>query len=159
MIKLFAFDIDGTLTDDAVYMDGNGGELKRFSVRDGYGLVMLKKEGIKLAFISGRYSAATQQRADNLEVDACINGAKEKLAELQKLAAGWGIKQNEIAYAGDDIPDVECLKWSAFGMVPSDASAPAKSVADWVSDFKGGFGAIRQACEKILELNESENNR
>ncbi|MDO4953411.1 MAG: HAD family hydrolase, partial [Synergistaceae bacterium] len=66
MIKLFALDIDGTLTDDGVYMDGKGGEFKRFSVRDGYGIVMLKKTGVKVAFISGRYSAATQQRADNL---------------------------------------------------------------------------------------------
>lgn len=156
MIKLFALDIDGTLTDDAVYMDGNGGELKRYSVRDGYGIVMLKKAGIKVAFISGRYSAATQQRAENLGVDACINGTQEKLSDLKKLADKWGIKREEIAYAGDDIPDIECLVWSAFGMTPSDATVTAKNVADWVSNFKGGFGAIRECAEKIIEMNAKE---
>lgn len=156
MIKLFALDIDGTLTDDGVYMDGNGGEFKRFSVRDGYGIVMLQKAGVKIAFISGRYSAATQQRADNLKVDACINGTKEKLTDLQKLAEQWNIKQEEIAYAGDDIPDVECLEWSAFAIVPANASRYAKEVSDWITPSNGGFGAIRDAAEKILELNESE---
>jgi len=156
VIKLFALDIDGTLTDDAVYMDGNGGELKRYSVRDGYGIVMLKKAGIKVAFISGRYSAATQQRAENLGVDACINGTQEKLSDLKKLADKWGIKREEIAYAGDDIPDIECLAWSALGMTPSDATVTAKNVADWVSNFKGGFGAIRECAEKIIEMNAKE---
>lgn len=162
MIKLFALDIDGTLTDDAVYMDGHGGELKRFSIRDGYGLAMLKKAGIKTAFISGRYSAATQQRADDLKIDVCINGTKDKLPELQKIADNFDISQQQVAYAGDDIPDLECLKWARLAMVPSDASCSAKKAANWVSDFKGGFGAIRQACEKILEFNnelaESENS-
>jgi len=156
LIKLFALDIDGTLTDDGVYMDGNGGELKRFSVRDGYGIVMLKKEGIKVAFISGRYSAATRQRAENLAVDACINGTKEKLNDLQRLARDWDIKRDEIAYAGDDIPDLECLKWAKLGMAPCDASNPAKEAADWISQFKGGFGAIRECAEKIIEINAKE---
>ncbi|MBQ0055708.1 MAG: HAD-IIIA family hydrolase [Synergistaceae bacterium] len=156
MIKLFALDIDGTLTDDGVYMDGKGGEFKRFSVRDGYGIVMLKKAGIKVAFISGRYSAATQQRADNLKVDACINGTQTKLEDLKKLAEQWSIKQEEIAYAGDDIPDVECLTWSRMGMVPANASRPAKKAANWISSENGGFGAVREFAEKILELNESE---
>lgn len=156
MIKFFALDIDGTLTDDAVYMDGKGGELKRFSVRDGYGLCMLKKAGIKVAFISGRYSAATQQRAENLGIDACINGTKNKLSDLQELAEKWDIKREEIAYAGDDVPDVECIAWSALGMVPLDASKAAKDVADWVSNYKGGFGAIRECAEKIIEINTKE---
>lgn len=156
LIKLFALDIDGTLTDDGLYMDGNGNELKRFSVRDGYGIAMLKKIGVKIAFISGRYSAATQQRADDLSIDACINGTKEKLSNLKKLAKDWGIAQEEIAYAGDDIPDLECLSWAKLGMAPSDASDPAKDAADWISHFKGGYGAIRECAEKIVEINAKE---
>ncbi len=156
MIKLFALDIDGTLTDDGVYMDGNGREFKRFSVRDGYGIVMLKNAGIKIAFISGRYSAATQQRADNLKIDACVNGTQHKLQDLKKLAAKWNIVREEIAYAGDDIPDVECLIWSQLGMTPANASGQAKEVADWIAPSDGGFGAVRDMAEKILEFNESE---
>ena len=157
MIKLFALDIDGTLTDDGVYMDGCGGEFKRFSVRDGYGIVMLEKAGIKVAFISGRYSAATQQRADNLKIDACINGTSDKISDLKKLLEEWNIRQDETAYAGDDIPDLECLRWAHIGMVPANASSPAKEAADWISAFDGGFGAVREMAEKILEYNESEN--
>lgn len=156
LIKLFAMDVDGTLTDDGVYMDGNGGEFKRFSVRDGFGIVMLMKAGIKVAFISGRYSSATQQRADNLKISACINGTKEKLNDLKSLAAGWGIQQHEIAFAGDDVPDVDCLAWSQIGFAVANASDAAKKAASYITKDRGGFGAVRECAEYILEYNKNE---
>ena len=146
-------DVDGTLTDGGVYMDGKGGELKRFDIQDGYGIASLLKSGVKVAFISGRFSAPTQQRADDLKISACVNGTKHKLADLQSLAARWGVAREETAYAGDDIPDIECIEWAGLGMAPANARREVRESADWTSAISGGSGAIRDCAEYILKLN------
>lgn len=153
MIKLFALDVDGTLTDGGVYMDGRGGEFKRFDIQDGYGLVQLLNKGIKVVFISGRFSAATAQRAEDLHITLCVQGSKNKIKDLTEIAAKFGVKQEETAYAGDDIPDIECLLWSAIGMAPANAVEKVKASADWISKFGGGNGAIRECAEHILMIN------
>ena len=92
MIKLFAMDVDGTLTDGGIYMDGAGGEMKRFDVQDGQGIAQLLKKGVKVVFISGRFSAPTQRRAEDLKITRCVNGIKDKLPELEKIAAEFGAR-------------------------------------------------------------------
>ena len=153
MIKLFALDVDGTLTDGGVYMDGSGGEFKRFDIRDGYGLAELLASGVKVVFISGRYSAATQQRAEDLKITACINGTKDKLSDLIRIAEGSKIAQSETAYAGDDVPDIGCIKWAGIGMAVADACGEVLSAADWISSKSGGHGAVRECAEHILKIN------
>ena len=82
MIKLFAMDVDGTLTDGGIYMDGAGGEMKRFDVQDGQGIAQLLRKGVKVVFISGRFSAPTQRRAEDLKITRCVNGIKDKLPDI-----------------------------------------------------------------------------
>ncbi len=149
MIKLFAMDVDGTLTDGGIYMDGRGGELKRFDVRDGQGIAMLLKGGVKVVFISGRYSAPTQQRADNLKISCCINGASDKLKELSELCGGWNISRDEAAYAGDDTPDIECVKWAGLGIAMANAPDSVKAAADVIAPHCDADGAA-WAMEKYL---------
>ena len=156
LIKLFALDVDGTLTDGGVYMDGKGGEFKRFDIQDGYGIRKLIDRGIKVFFISGRYSAATQQRADDLRITGCINGTRDKLGELKALAENNHLTRAEIAFAGDDIPDVECIKWAGLGIAVANAVQEAVKAADWKTESPGGNGAIRECAEKIIEINEGE---
>lgn len=156
MIKLFAMDVDGTLTDGGIFMDGAGGELKRFDVQDGQGIDQLQREGVKVVFISGRFSAPTQQRADNLKIAHCINGTHDKLRDLKILAAGWGIGASEVAYAGDDVPDIECIKWSGLGIAVANAHPSVIACADFVTTKCGGRGAIRECADKIIELNKGE---
>ena len=156
MIRLVALDIDGTLTDGAFYMDGKGGEFKRFHVRDGYGIVMLRQARIEVAFISGRYSAVTAQRAEDLGVQRVVNGAKDKLPHLVAMATELGLDASEIAYIGDDIPDLQCIEWAGLGIAVSDAAAEVTASADWVAPYPGGDGAVRAAAEYILALNEAE---
>ena len=157
MIRLFAMDVDGTLTDGGVYMDGKGGEFKRFDIQDGYGIASLLKSGVKVVFISGRFSAPTRQRADDLKISACVNGTKDKLSDLEGLAQKWGVERQEIAYAGDDAPDLECLEWAGLGMAPANARPEVKDAADWIAKAAGGQGAIRECAEYILKVN-GENN-
>lgn len=153
MIKLFALDVDGTLTDGGVYMDGNGGEFKRFDIQDGYGLVQLMAEGVKVVFISGRYSAATRQRADNLKITRCLNGTKDKLSDLKELCAEWGILPEEVAFAGDDLPDAECVEWAGLGIAVANARPELKAAADRQTACSGGHGAIRECADLILNIN------
>ena len=156
LIKLFALDVDRTLTNKKVYMDGKDKEFKRFDIQDGYGIRKLIDRGIKVFFISGRYSAATQQRADDLRITGCINGTRDKLGELKALAENNHITRAEIAFAGDDIPDVECIKWAGLGIAVANAVQEAVKAADWKTESPGGNGAIRECAEKIIEINEGE---
>lgn len=153
MIRLVAMDIDGTLTDGGFFMDGEGHEFKRFDVRDGYGIVMLMKSGVEVAFISGRRSKATEQRALDLGVAKVVNGTADKLPDLVAMAGELGLEPAEVAFIGDDVPDVECMSWAGLGMAVGGASAEALEAADWVSACPGGRGAVREAAEHILKLN------
>jgi len=153
-IKLFVLDVDGTLTDGGVYLDGKGNELKRFDIQDGYGIVWLLRLGVKVVFLSGRYSSATQQRADELKISACINGTRNKIADLKRIASEFGVDRSEVAYAGDDIPDMECIQWSGLGMAVSNSVKEIAGAADWISQKCGGHGAIRECAEYIIKINE-----
>lgn len=115
MIKLFAMDVDGTLTDGGIILHGSGGESKRFDVQDGLGIVRLQAAGVEVAFVSGRRSPATLRRAEDLGVRVCRQGVKDKLAALQDLAKDRGLRPSEVAFVGDDLNDVACLRWAGWG--------------------------------------------
>lgn len=155
MIKLFAMDVDGTLTDGGVYMDGRGGEWKRFDIQDGMGIARLKASGVVIAFVSGRPSPATDQRAKDLGVDRVYNGTGDKLSVLRELALELGLSREEIAYMGDDVNDLPAIEWAALGIAPANALPEVKAASNWVTNSCGGHGAVREAAERILELNVS----
>lgn len=159
VIKLFALDVDGTLTDGGIYLGGNGKEFKRFNVRDGLGIKMLLQSGVKVVFISGRFSEATARRAEELGVTACLNGAGGKLEALKRILSEYGISREETAFAGDDMPDLECIKWVGLGIAVSNAVSEVRKAADVTMRAGGGYGAVREAAELILELNEDSVDR
>ena len=154
MIKLFVMDVDGTMTDGAVFLDGDGGEFKRFDVRDGLGVARLTASGVRTAIISGRHSAVTERRAKELGIGIVVQGVKDKLSELTRLVAEMGLSPEEIAYIGDDVNDRECIAWAGRGFAPSDARPEAREAADVVTEAPGGYGAVRDAVEDILSFNE-----
>lgn len=159
MIRLFVLDVDGTLTDGGVWMDGHGGEFKRFDIQDGYGIRMLIESGVRVFFISGRYSPATEQRAKDLRITGCINGTGDKLGDLKKIAEDHGIKQKEIAFAGDDIPDLECIRWAGLGIAVANAVPEVLEASDWKTASPGGYGAVRECAEKIIGMNEGQSEQ
>lgn len=154
-IKLLVLDVDGTLTDGGVYMDGQGGEFKRFHVRDGMGIALLRASGVRTAFLSGRFSAATAQRARDLGVDLLFNGVEKKLPVFLSLVRDLQIRPEETAYMGDDVNDVDCLRAAGFGCVPADAVPEAKDAAHYVASLGGGRGAVREVADVILARNAS----
>ncbi len=153
MIRLAAFDVDGTLTDGGIYLDGGEGEWKRFDVQDGMGLSLLARSGVVLAIISGRYSPVTERRVRELGIKHCINGVGEKLPVLQELARSLEIAPEEVAFVGDDINDLPCIAWAGLGMAVQNALPEVQEAAAYVTRRSGGFGAVREAAEYILTYN------
>ena len=156
MIRLAAFDVDGTLTDGGIYLDGEGGEWKRFDVQDGMGLSLLARSGVTLAIISGRYSPVTERRARELGIELCANGVGEKLPVLQEFARKLGLSSEEVAFAGDDVNDVSCISWAGLGVAVRNALPEVREAADYVTRRSGGAGAVREMAEYILAYNRSE---
>lgn len=149
-VKLLVLDVDGTLTDGSVYMDGEDHEFKRFDIQDGMGIVMLRRDGIEVAIISGRFSASTDQRARDLGLSFVFNGVKDKLATLMSLSEKLSLKADEVAYMGDDVNDIDCIKWAGFGIAVSNARPEVKEIADYVTKSPGGRGAVREVADLLL---------
>ena len=148
-VRLVALDVDGVLTDGAVVYVG-GEELQRFSVYDGQGLVWLVREGIEIAWISGRGSRATQARARELgvrELHLQVAKKDEALAEIQERL---GITVAETAAMGDDLADLALAARAGFFAAPANARAELRARADLVTRARGGEGAVRELAEAIL---------
>jgi 3-deoxy-D-manno-octulosonate 8-phosphate phosphatase (KDO 8-P phosphatase) len=149
-IKLFLCDVDGILTDSSVFI-GQAEETKRFHIRDGLGLVMLRKEGIKVGWVSNRPSAATTRRAEELQVDFLVQGKSGKVQAVENILANTGFKWEETCYMGDDIVDVGVLKRAGVAATVVDAVAEAKAVSHYVTQANGGRGGVREVVELILK--------
>jgi len=148
-IRLFLCDVDGVLTDGAVWM-GGGLELKRFNIRDGLGLKFLQSEGIRVGWVSRRPSASTRQRARDLKIDFLIQRDGGKVEVVQPLLHKLGLNWHQVCYVGDDVVDVGVLKRCGLAVAVADAVAEARAAAHIVTKAPGGKGAIREVVELIL---------
>lgn len=149
-IRLFAVDVDGTLTDGAMYYDKDGEVLKRFHTRDGHGLAALRKAGIEIAFISGEDSPIVTARARKLGVTRVLKGIKDKLPVLKSLVSKLGLTRDETAYMGDDVNDLECLGWAGISACPADAVDAARRSSRIACRLPGGHGAVREFCDLVI---------
>jgi len=149
-VKLFLCDVDGVLTDGTVWM-GHGVETKRFNIRDGLGLKILRRYGVKVGWVSRRPSNATRQRAEDLEVDFLMQGDGGKGAFVESILEQAGLNWSDVCYVGDDIVDLGVMKRAAVAVAVADGVAEAKAAADYVTKAAGGHGAVREMVELILK--------
>ena len=157
-IRCVIFDIDGVMTDGSIVVDSNGNEFfKTFNVKDGLGVQMLAKAGFDLAIITGRTSTIVSSRAQTLGIKHVYQGKLEKTAAFEDLLNKLGITDKQVAYIGDDVPDVPLLSRVGFSACPADAHNSAASVALWKSAFKGGRGAVREFADLLLKAKEKIN--
>ena len=157
-IRCIIFDIDGVMTDGSIVVDSSGNELfKTFNVKDGLGVQMLAKAGFDLAIITGRTSTIVANRAKTLGVQHVFQGKLEKTAAFEGLLNKLGITDKQVAYIGDDVPDVPLLQRAGFSACPADAHQSAATVAVWQSAFKGGRGAVREFADLLLKAKEKTN--
>ncbi|MBE7705850.1 MAG: hypothetical protein E7Z91_01205 [Cyanobacteria bacterium SIG30] len=152
-IKLVAFDVDGVMTDASLTFDEEGREYKTFNAKDGQGIVMLNKAGFKTAIITARDNATVYVRAKILDITRVFHGTKNKSLALDVLLKEFNLKEEEIAYMGDDMPDICVLKRVGIASCPNDAVEEVKNVCNFISSYNGGRGAVRELCDSILKAN------
>jgi len=153
-IKLILFDVDGVLTDGTLLLHADGSESKRYDIKDGTGIVLAQRAGIRVGFLSARMSAATQQRATQLGVTLVHQGIASKIETYEQIADELLLDDEDIAYMGDDIVDLAVLTRVGLATAPSDAVDEIKRRVHWVSDCAGGRGAVRQLVELILRAQQ-----
>lgn len=149
-LALMGFDVDGVLTDGALYFGSQGDEMKAFSSLDGHGMRMLADAGVKLAIITGRRSQAVEHRARNLGIELVLQGIDDKRAAMTQLLHDIGLDFSRAGYVGDDIVDLPLLRACGFSATVANAHPLVKEHVDYVSPGQGGRGAVRDICELIL---------
>ncbi len=149
-IRVLGLDVDGVLTDGGLYYDDSGRGLRRFNVLDGFAMRWFQKLGGKLFIISGKDSPAVAARAAELQVDHVIQGSRDKLCDLLALLPALGAELPEIAFLGDDLPDLPLMLRCGYPMAVADAEPAITRAARYVTRRAGGHGAVRDCIEHLL---------
>ena len=150
-IKALVLDVDGVLTDASLTFDQDGKEYKTFNAKDGQGIVMMNKAGFITAIITARLNGTVRHRFNNLGMTKLYEGCKNKIVALRELMAEYNLNEDEIAYMGDDLPDICVLKVVGLPCCPNDAVEEVKKYAKFISSQNGGRGAVRELCNFILK--------
>ncbi|MBX2812981.1 MAG: HAD hydrolase family protein [Myxococcales bacterium] len=152
-IRALVLDVDGVLTDGRVLLLPGGEEGRTFNVRDGLGIQLMGagRRPIPVAFLSGRDSEAVRRRATELGVKEVHLGIPDKVAAYEQLLTTFGVKDENVAYVGDDLPDLPLLERCGLSFAVADAVSEVRSAAHVVLRAGGGQGAVREACERILK--------
>jgi 3-deoxy-D-manno-octulosonate 8-phosphate phosphatase (KDO 8-P phosphatase) len=154
-IRLLVLDVDGVLTDGRLFISAAGEEFKAFHVRDGAGLVALRRAGITVAIISGRDSMSVTRRAEELGIAHVLQGIQDKGAALDGLLQQLGMTGDVAACVGDDSPDIPMLQRARLAIAVADAHSSVRAAAHWVTSAGGGLGAVREVCDLLLEARGS----
>ena len=149
-VRLAIFDVDGVLTDGRLYFMPDGTEFKSFNTLDGHGIKMLIASGVETAIISGRSSPLVERRAANLGIQHLIQGREDKLTALAELRTRVAVELEQIAFLGDDLPDLPVMRRVGLGMAVASADDFVREHAHGVTRRSGGAGAAREFCELIM---------
>lgn len=149
-VRLLVLDVDGVLTDGKLYFLANGGEAKAFSTLDGQGIKMLQNSGVAVAIITGRTSDIVARRAENLGITHLIQGREDKRVALDEILARLQLSYDQVAYLGDDLPDLAPIRCVALGIAVANANSFVREHAKGVTSLRGGEGAARELCEFIM---------
>lgn len=150
-IKLFAMDVDGTLTDGNIYMGNDGEMFKAFHVKDGLGIKLLKNYGIIPAIITGRNSKIVENRCKELSLTEVHQGVKNKAEKLQELMEKYGLSPEQVAYIGDDMNDLSAIRTAGITFAPADCAESLKPFVDIILSRPSGQAPLREAVDMILK--------
>ncbi len=149
-VRLVILDVDGVLTDGGLSFDNRGEEYKTFNSLDGHGVRMLLDCGIDVAVITGRQSGIVEHRMRDLGVNHLYQGSRDKLPAFERLLADTGLDAEQVAYVGDDLPDLPVMRRVGFAIAVQNAHAFVKQHCDWVTTALGGHGAVREVSDFLL---------
>ena len=150
-IKLLLLDVDGVLTDGSIIFGESNQEIKIFNVKDGLGIKLVQAGGIEIGIITGRTSEAVKERAEELDIKILYQGKPDKLKVYEQIKNDLGLKDDQVAYVGDDLSDLKLLQTVGFSITMNDACDEVKAEADYVTKTPGGKGAVREVIELILK--------
>ncbi len=150
-IKLLVCDVDGVFSDGRIYLGNAGEELKAFHTKDGFGIKALIASGVEVAIITGRNSTIVSSRMKALNINHIIQGQEDKLPALIKLTEQLKLNLEDVAYIGDDVPDLPCIIKVGLGVAVHDSHPLVLKSADYITFTKGGFGAVREVCDLIMQ--------
>ena len=150
-LKLLVCDIDGVFSDGRIYLGNDGEELKAFHTRDGYGIKALINSGIEVAVITGRDSAIVKNRMTALNVKHIIQGQENKADAMADLCQKLGLSPEQVAAIGDDMPDLGMYKNAETKIAVKDAHPAVTREANWITTKPGGYGAVREVCDVIMQ--------
>lgn len=150
-IKLLLLDVDGVLTDGRLYFSNSGEEFKAFCTLDGQGIKLLQASGVRVGIITGRESQLVAQRARNLGVELLVQGREDKWAALEEILEHEPLPLEHIAFMGDDWPDLTVMTRVGLALTVPNAHPSVSQRAHWSSRRGGGEGAVREACDLLLE--------
>ena len=150
-IRLLILDVDGVLTDGGLQFDNRGEEYKTFNSLDGHGIRMLLDSAIEVAIITGRQSEIVGHRMKDLGVQHIYQGCRDKLAAYESLLQVIDLEPAQVAYVGDDLPDLPIMQRVGFAIAVNNAHTFVKQNCDWVTTLSGGRGAVREVTDFILQ--------
>ncbi len=150
-VKLLLLDCDGVLTDGRITLLDNGDEYKSFHTRDGHGLVLLHRAGLRSGIISGRASSAVTRRAQDLGISFVRQGTHDKIVDFTEILAAAGVAPDECAFVGDDVTDIPLMRRVGFAVAVADAVPETRAAAHYVTQLHGGAGAVREVTDLILQ--------
>lgn len=151
-IKAFIFDIDGVLTDGAVILMPDGGQLRFMNIKDGYAMQLAVKQGYKIAIISGGKNEITRQRLNGLGIYDIYLGVENKVDAFDEFIFTYNIQPDEVLYMGDDIPDYGVMQRVGVPTCPNDAAQEIKDISLYVSGKNGGKGCVRDVIEQVMRV-------
>ncbi len=150
-IKLLLLDVDGVMTDGRIIYTSDGSETKAFDVKDGHGLKLLQRAGVKVGIITGRQSDIVLRRAKELGIELVYQNAKNKLVPFQDILKREKLTPEQVAYVGDDVVDLPILSRVGFAATVADAVDDIKPYVHYVTVREGGRGAVREICDLLLK--------
>lgn len=150
-IQCLICDLDGVLTDGYLVYQANGDSQKSFHVHDGFGLKLLQNSGLEIAIITKSNSDLVKKRMQDLKIEHLYMNQSNKIPAYRDLLSKLNLSPEQVAYVGDDLPDLPLIKHSGLGIAVANASEHVKAHADWITEKSGGHGAVREVCEFIMK--------
>jgi len=157
-VKAFVFDVDGVLTNGEILVNEKGEQLRTFYIKDGYALQLAVKHQYPIAIITGGKSQGVKLRFDGLGIKNVFLNIANKISTLQSWMDENHLNADEVLFMGDDVPDLECMKFVGFAACPADSIEDIKAISHYISPLRGGKGAVRDVIEKVLRLQGNWNN-
>jgi YrbI family 3-deoxy-D-manno-octulosonate 8-phosphate phosphatase len=153
-IELILSDVDGVFTDGAIVLDNQGIETKMFHIRDGLGVRLWQRSGGRFGLVTGRSSHIVKVRAAELQIDILRQGAEEKVSAVKEIMAELKLSPSQVAFIGDDLPDLPVARLVGLGVAVADACAELRQAAAYVTTAAGGRGAVRETIELVLKAQQ-----